>query len=166
MPRGAAAARSAGTARQRAAAAGPDRRGDSPDRPARRLERGSPRHRLGERGRRRLGRLLRARSPAHAFRPLKRRVRMNRTIARAVRQPLLCAVALVALVWLVPDVALAASSGGAAPMPWTGPLQTLLGKLCGPTARILAGLAFAGGGITWAFTRPTTGPRTVGKGNE
>lgn len=89
---------------------------------------------------------------------------MNRTILSAARrQRVLCVATLVALVWLVPDVALAASAGGAAPMPWTGPLQSLLSNLSGPTARILGGLAFALGGIMWAFTRHEDGARRIGQ---
>jgi type IV secretory pathway VirB2 component (pilin) len=88
---------------------------------------------------------------------------MNRTIPRLLRQRLVRALVLVALVWLVPDVALAASAGGAAPMPWTGPLQSLLDNLSGPTARTLGGLAFAVGGIMWAFTRHEDGARRIGQ---
>ncbi len=60
---------------------------------------------------------------------------------------------------LLPHVALAASAGGGAPMPWTGPLQSLLNNLSGPTARIIGALAFVVGGALWAFTRHEEGAR-------
>lgn len=88
---------------------------------------------------------------------------MTRTISPAARHCFLRAAALVVLVWLVPDIAHAASAGGAAPMPWTGPLQSLLDNLSGPTARTLGGLAFAVGGIMWAFTRHEDGARRIGQ---
>jgi type IV secretory pathway VirB2 component (pilin) len=60
---------------------------------------------------------------------------------------------------LLPHVAVAASAGGGAPMPWTGPLQSLLNNLSGPTARIIGALAFVVGGALWAFTRHEEGAR-------
>ena len=44
-------------------------------------------------------------------------------------------------------------------MPWTGPLESLLANLSGPTARTLGALAFALGGALWAFTRHEDGAR-------
>jgi type IV secretory pathway VirB2 component (pilin) len=69
----------------------------------------------------------------------------------------------VALVVLVPELALAAPAGGGAAMPWTGPLQSLLSNLSGPTARILGALAFVIGGAMWAFTRHEEGARRFGQ---
>lgn len=60
---------------------------------------------------------------------------------------------------LLPHVAIAASAGDGAPMPWTGPLQSLLNNLSGPTARIIGALAFVVGGALWAFTRHEEGAR-------
>ncbi len=60
---------------------------------------------------------------------------------------------------LLPHVAVAASAGGGASMPWTGPLQSLLNNLSGPTARIIGALAFVVGGALWAFTRHEEGAR-------
>jgi type IV secretion system protein TrbC len=60
---------------------------------------------------------------------------------------------------LLPHVAAASSAGGGAPMPWTGPLQSLLDNLSGPTARIIGALAFVVGGALWAFTRHEEGAR-------
>lgn len=68
-----------------------------------------------------------------------------------------------ALVLLLPDAALAAPAGGGGAMPWTGPLQTLLSNLSGPTARILGALAFVVGGAMWAFTRHEEGARRFGQ---
>jgi type IV secretion system protein VirB2 len=48
-------------------------------------------------------------------------------------------------------------------MPWTGPLQTLLDNLSGPTARILAGLGFVIGGGIWAFSRSEEGAKRFGQ---
>ena len=70
---------------------------------------------------------------------------------------------LIALVALLPDVALAASTGGGAAMPWTGPLQSLLNNLSGPTARIIGALAFVVGGALWAFTRHEEGAKKFGQ---
>lgn len=64
---------------------------------------------------------------------------------------------------LAPGVAFAAGAGGGADMPWTGPLQTLLDNLSGPTARILAGLGFVIGGAIWAFSRSEEGAKRFGQ---
>ena len=71
--------------------------------------------------------------------------------------------ALVACAVLLPNVALAASAGGGAVMPWTGPLQSLLNNLSGPTARIIGALAFVVGGALWAFTRHEEGAKKFGQ---
>jgi type IV secretory pathway VirB2 component (pilin) len=67
------------------------------------------------------------------------------------------------LLALTPGVAFAAPTGGGAPMPWTGPLQSLLDNLTGPTARILGALAFVVGGAMWAFTRHEEGAKRFGQ---
>ena len=67
------------------------------------------------------------------------------------------------LLALTPAVAFAAPTGGGAPMPWTGPLQSLLDNLTGPTARILGALAFVVGGAMWAFTRHEEGAKRFGQ---
>jgi type IV secretory pathway VirB2 component (pilin) len=77
------------------------------------------------------------------------------------RLTLAAAVAAVAL--LLPEAALAAPAAGGAAMPWTGPLQSLLNNLSGPTARILGALAFVVGGAMWAFTRHEEGARRFGQ---
>ncbi len=84
---------------------------------------------------------------------------MTDTIPRALRPHLVVAVVLALVFVLLPHVALAASTGGGAPMPWTGPLQSLLNNLSGPTARIIGALAFVVGGALWAFTRHEEGAR-------
>lgn len=63
----------------------------------------------------------------------------------------------------VPGVAYAAGAGAASAMPWTGPLQTLLDNLSGPTARIVAGLGFVIGGGIWAFSRSEEGAKRFGQ---
>lgn len=73
------------------------------------------------------------------------------------------AAAVAAVVLLLPEVALAAPAAGGAAMPWTGPLQSLLNNLSGPTARILGALAFVVGGAMWAFTRHEEGARRFGQ---
>lgn len=73
------------------------------------------------------------------------------------------AFAVMAVMVLLPEVALAAPAGGGAAMPWTGPLQSLLSNLSGPTARILGALAFVIGGAMWAFTRHEEGARRFGQ---
>jgi type IV secretion system protein VirB2 len=67
------------------------------------------------------------------------------------------------VVMFVPRVLLAASAGGGADMPWTGPLQSLLDNLSGPTARILGAFAFVVGGALWAFTRHEEGAKRFGQ---
>jgi type IV secretion system protein VirB2 len=84
---------------------------------------------------------------------------MTDTIPDALRRWLLVGLALAFVSVLLPPAALAASSGGGAPMPWTGPLQSLLNNLSGPTARIIGALAFVVGGALWAFTRHEEGAR-------
>lgn len=64
---------------------------------------------------------------------------------------------------LLPNVAFAAAAGGGAAMPWTGPLQSLLNNLSGPTARIIGALAFVVGGALWAFTRHEEGAKKFGQ---
>jgi type IV secretion system protein TrbC len=81
--------------------------------------------------------------------------------ARIPARALEVGVALVLASLVVPHMALAASTGGGADMPWTGPLQSLLNNLTGPTARILGALAFAMGGAIWAFTRHEEGARRL-----
>jgi type IV secretory pathway VirB2 component (pilin) len=71
--------------------------------------------------------------------------------------------ALLTIALLVPDIALAAPVGGGAVMPWTGPLQSLLDNLSGPTARIIGALAFVVGGALWAFTRHEEGAKRFGQ---
>jgi len=66
-----------------------------------------------------------------------------------LRRPSVFAVGLTAAVAgcvLYSRSGMAAGAGGGASMPWTGPLQTLLDNLSGPTARIVAGLGFVIGG--------------------
>ena len=67
--------------------------------------------------------------------------------ALATRHRIVWAVigAVVALL-MGPTIAHAAGAGAGTVMPWTGPLQTLLDNLSGPTARIVAGLGFVIGG--------------------
>jgi type IV secretion system protein VirB2 len=72
-------------------------------------------------------------------------------------------VCIVALLLLLPTAAFAAPAGGGAAMPWTGPLESLLNNLSGPTARILGALAFVIGGAMWAFTRHEEGARRFGQ---
>ena len=72
-------------------------------------------------------------------------------------------VALLALSVFVPHVLFAASTGAGAEMPWTGPLQSLLDNLSGPTARIIGALAFVVGGALWAFTRHEEGAKRFGQ---
>ncbi len=72
-------------------------------------------------------------------------------------------VALAAVLVLLPAVVCAAPTGGGAAMPWTGPLQSLLDNLSGPTARIIGALAFVVGGALWAFTRHEEGAKRFGQ---
>ena len=81
----------------------------------------------------------------------------------ALIRPSSLALGVVALMILLPELALAAPAGGGAAMPWTGPLQSLLSNLSGPTARILGALAFVVGGAMWAFTRHEEGARRFGQ---
>ena len=81
----------------------------------------------------------------------------------SMRRSAVIGVALIALVAILPNVALAASAGGGAAMPWTGPLQSLLNNLSGPTARIIGALAFVVGGALWAFTRHEEGAKKFGQ---
>ena len=67
------------------------------------------------------------------------------------------------LVVLLPAAAHATSTGTGAPMPWTGPLQSLLNNLSGTTARIIGALAFVVGGAMWAFTRHEEGAKRFGQ---
>ena len=76
---------------------------------------------------------------------------------------LLVAVALALTPVLFPHVAIAASTGGGAVMPWTGPLESLLSNLSGQTARTIGALAFVLGGALWAFTRHEEGARRFGQ---
>lgn len=86
--------------------------------------------------------------------------------SRATRWYRVYAVAMtvaVAAILCTPTVAFAAGAGGGASMPWTGPLQTLLDNLSGPTARIVAGLGFVIGGGIWAFSRSEEGAKRFGQ---
>jgi len=71
--------------------------------------------------------------------------------------------AAVVAILVAPASAVAAGAGTAATMPWTGPLQTLLDNLSGPTARIVAGLGFVIGGGIWAFSRSEEGAKRFGQ---
>ena len=86
-------------------------------------------------------------------------------MSRVVIRPILVVTVIVilTLVLATPEPALAAPAGGGAAMPWTGPLQSLLNNLSGPTARILGALAFVIGGAMWAFTRHEEGARRFGQ---
>jgi type IV secretion system protein TrbC len=52
---------------------------------------------------------------------------------------------------------------GGTDMPWNVPFSTLLANLTGPTARVMAGLMLAIGGIIWGFTRHEEGARRLGQ---
>jgi type IV secretion system protein VirB2 len=84
---------------------------------------------------------------------------MTHTTPRTLNRYVLVGVALALALVFLPHVAFAASAGGGAPMPWTGPLQSLLNNLSGPTARIIGALAFVVGGALWAFTRHEEGAK-------
>lgn len=84
-------------------------------------------------------------------------------MSRAMIRPAAVASVALAVLLIGPEVALAAPAGGGGAMPWTGPLQTLLDNLSGPTARILGALAFVVGGAMWAFTRHEEGARRFGQ---
>ncbi|MDQ6633826.1 MAG: TrbC/VirB2 family protein [Gemmatimonadota bacterium] len=88
---------------------------------------------------------------------------MNRALHGGSWRYALLATAILAVAMLLPDVAFAAPAGGGAVMPWTGPLQSLLNNLSGPTARILGALAFVVGGAMWAFTRHEEGAKRFGQ---
>ena len=89
---------------------------------------------------------------------------MNHVLARPRSRYVLLTAALVAASVCSPEIALAAPAGGGAAMPWTGPLQSLLNNLSGPTARIIGALAFVVGGALWAFTRHEEGAKRFGLG--
>ena len=91
-----------------------------------------------------------------------RRARSHRIVFRARQLTLALAGAVTALL-AAPAIAYAAGAGGGAAMPWTGPLQTLLDNLSGPTARIVAGLGFVIGGGIWAFSRSEEGAKRFGQ---
>src|SRR5256712_11654859 len=86
---------------------------------------------------------------------------MTDTTPRTLPRYLVVGAALALAFVLLPHVAVAASAGGGAPMPWTGPLQSLLNNLSGPTARIIGALAFVVGGAVWAFTPHAEGARRL-----
>ena len=88
---------------------------------------------------------------------------MNQLLRRRYSRYALLAAAVVAVSILSPEMALAAPAGGGAAMPWTGPLQSLLNNLSGPTARIIGALAFVVGGAMWAFTRHEEGAKRFGQ---
>jgi type IV secretory pathway VirB2 component (pilin) len=88
---------------------------------------------------------------------------MTDTMRRNLHPYLLVGVAIALASVLLPHVAVAASAGGGAPMPWTGPLQSVLNNLSGPTARIIGALAFVVGGALWAFTRHEEGAKRFGQ---
>jgi type IV secretory pathway VirB2 component (pilin) len=56
-----------------------------------------------------------------------------------------------------------ATSADTASVPWNTALDNLLSILSGTTARLLAALAFIGGGIIWAFSRNDEGMQMVGR---
>ena len=88
---------------------------------------------------------------------------MTDTIHRNLPRYLLVGLAIALASVLLSHVALAAPAGGGASMPWTGPLQSLLNNLSGPTARIIGALAFVVGGALWAFTRHEEGAKRFGQ---
>src|SRR2546426_3066783 len=152
-----------GATRERTAATPPRGRSNPPDRRGRGLERWSPGHRPRARRRARPGRPLRAGPVGHDPRHPIRRLGMTDTMRRNLHQYLLVGVAIALASVLLPHVAFAASAGGGASMPWTGPLQSLLNNLSGPTARIIGALAFVVGGALWAFTRHEEGAKRFGQ---
>ena len=87
----------------------------------------------------------------------------RRRRARRRWQFMMAIAAAVMALLVAPGVAYAAGAGGGAAMPWTGPLQTLLDNLSGPTARIVAGLGFVIGGGIWAFSRSEEGAKRFGQ---
>src|SRR5205807_4339409 len=153
--RRAAPTRPARPARERPAATPPRGGGRAFDRRARGLARPAPAHRSRSGRRPRSGRAIRLAAADHDSRNLVRRLPMTRTLPQCLLFGAVLALASV----LLPHVATAASAGGGAPMPWTGPLESLLNNLSGPTARIIGALAFVVGGALWAFTRHEEGAR-------
>jgi type IV secretory pathway VirB2 component (pilin) len=79
------------------------------------------------------------------------------------RRVVIAAASALTAILLLPGLAYGAGAGGGAAMPWTGPLQTLLDNLSGPTARIVAGLGFVIGGGVWAFSRSEEGAKRFGQ---
>src|SRR3989441_10010128 len=88
----------------------------------------------------------------HDSRTLVRRLRMTDTTPRTLPRYLGVGAALALAFVLLPHVAVAASPGGGAPMPWTGPLASLLDNPSWPTARVIGALAFRVGGAPRAVT--------------
>lgn len=88
---------------------------------------------------------------------------MKLTLCSGLSRCVLLGSALLVLSALLPDIAYAAPAAGGAAMPWTGPLQSLLNNLSGPTARIVGALAFVIGGALWAFTRHEEGAKRFGQ---
>lgn len=88
---------------------------------------------------------------------------MRRALTKRENGVLFVSVALLGVLVLVPHGAYAAPIGGGVIMPWTGPLQSLLNNLSGPTARVLGALAFVVGGALWAFTRHEEGAKRFGQ---
>src|SRR5207245_4996944 len=116
-----------------------------------------PGHRSRPDRRPRPGRALRPAGADHDRSHPIRRLRMTDTTPRTVPQYLVVGAVLALAFVLLPHVAVAASAGGGAPMPWTGPLESLLNNLSGPTACVIGALAFVVGGAPWAFTRNEAG---------
>ena len=87
---------------------------------------------------------------------------MRLPLSNEQRVQLFACAAVLGLLVLLPRTAFAAPIGGAV-MPWTGPLQSLLNNLSGPTARVLGALAFVVGGALWAFTRHEEGAKRFGQ---
>ena len=87
---------------------------------------------------------------------------MRLPLSNEQRVQLVVCAAIFGLLVLLPRTAFAAPIGGAV-MPWTGPLQSLLNNLSGPTARVLGALAFVVGGALWAFTRHEEGAKRFGQ---
>ena len=88
---------------------------------------------------------------------------MNHPRCHAALRYAVLAAAIVTVSVGMPDMAFAAPAAGGAVMPWTGPLQSLLNNLSGPTARIIGALAFVVGGAMWAFTRHEEGAKRFGQ---
>ena len=88
---------------------------------------------------------------------------MKLTLSSQLWRAIPLGAALLVLSTLLPEIAYAAPAAGGAAMPWTGPLQSLLNNLSGPTARIVGALAFVIGGALWAFTRHEEGAKRFGQ---